>query len=177
MSAKTKIKKTKKNIIDVELTAKQKKFLKLTGGVGFKLNNKWPYVPVSYRAKDNNGEYMIDKKFWPVFTIRGIDGVESSELEDECSTERHVDPEGNSTYKIQSGKSRMLSIRSGIVTWENFLDETFENFVPPPKKDPVEEDMITEDSLRQVSFDLQIDLYNAITRRSTLTDEELLGLG
>jgi len=170
---------------DIELTNEILERLKQIGALGFQIEGQFKYVPMAYRAKDKDGKFLLSQKYWAVFILRGIDGVDSAYLEDEQRSEMHygsieVGKDGKEktmkdvSAKINSGKARIATLQRGIITWHNFRNTKGE-LIPAPKEDAVTGG-ITEDSLRPIPPNLQVELVNAITEQTLLTAEELLGL-
>jgi len=159
---------------DIELTQEMKDRLKKIGCLGFELEEEWKYVPRSYREKDKKGKFKIPQKLWPVFTLRGLDGIETTEMEDLLNGGiEYVD--GKTIARQNLGLAKTETCKRGIVTWSNFRNSKFE-IIKPPEKNPAGIGII-EDSLRYISPSLMVELTNAITEHMHLTDEELLGLG
>ena len=158
---------------DIVLTDEMKKRLKDAGALGFKLENSFNHVPGAYKNKDDEGDYVIPGQLWPGFTLRELDGVERAKIED--LMRGNVSFEGNRSYiKTDNGKARLKTLQKGIITWVNFYDEDGKLIDKPEKS--IIKDEITEESLRAIPTALQIELTNEIMDRSTLTDEDALGL-
>lgn len=162
---------------DIQLSEEMKERLKKAGVVAYQLKNTWKYVPRAYReTKDKDGKTMeaIPKEHWPVFTLRCLDGVSASLLEDKLNTKIELVKDGNTSMTLNSGRVRLETCSKGIVGVKNFLDTN-------GKEVKVEKDKvhggITEDSLKHFSPTLQVELTNVITEQTTLTEDELLGLG
>jgi hypothetical protein len=154
--------------MDVQLTPELKEKLKKAGVLGFQLKSTFPYVPKIYRREG------LPKELWPIFFLRGLDGVETAGLEDEMHGSVTVDSSNGTSVKINSAKVRVKTVKLGVISWKNFRDSDG-NLIPSPAKDSLNNG-ITEDGLRYLPPSLQVELCNAITEHSTLTDEELLGL-
>ena len=161
---------------NVQLTEEQMLKLKSSGALGFKLDATFPYVPEVYRDSENK----IEKSLWPVFTLKGIDGVRSSELEDSISSDvsyKKFNKDGSSngaSFKLHSGKARIETLRLGLITWKNFRNDKGE-LIAKPKEDKAHGG-IERSSLRVIHPKLQAELVNAITEQKQLTEEERLGL-
>ena len=157
---------------DVVLTDAMKK--RLRGSLGFKVDAKFQYVPKAYRDQEN-GEFVIPKEFWPVFTLRGVDGVNATLAEDNLHGTVTMHPNDNtSSITVRSGKHKVDTCRRGVITWKNFRDIDGKLLSCPEKDDST--GGVTEESLKVLSPALLAELTNAITERSILTSEELLGL-
>jgi len=163
---------------DIVLTDEIKEKLKQAGALGFDLENTWPYVPEVYLKKDKKKQYIIPKKFWPVFTLRCLDGVDSSLMQDKLYGAITVDntsaKSNKSTIPLNTGAVRVDTCRLGILDWKNYRDVKGK-LIPEPTKDDVDGG-IAEDSVRLISPKLQIELANAITEYVTMSNEEALGL-
>lgn len=172
-------------IKNVVLSDEIRERLNQIGALGFHIESSFKYVPMAYRAKDKNGNFLLPKKYWAIFVLRGIDGVDSAYLEDEQRSEMHygsieVGKDGKEktmrdvSAKINSGKARLATLQKGIIKWHNFYDANGK-LIPSPKEDKVNGG-ISEDSLRPIPPNLQVELANAITEQTLLTADELLGL-
>lgn len=139
---------------------------KLQGFLAFQTDAIYKYIPAPYRKK-KEGEYVIPKEFWPIFSIRFMDGVEISELEDKVgyTVIRSSDPDYRE-FHGRSGTYRLDVLRNGVKGWINLRDE---------KGNLVE--YSGDDSLSKLPVDLQQDLQVAIMERIVLTEEELRSLG
>ena len=164
---------------NIVLTQELKEKLKQAGSFAFDLENKWPYVPKAYREKAK-GKYLIPKELWPVFTLRCLDGVASSLMEDKLYgtiTIGEVDADKKTTkgttMPLNSGFVRVETCRLGIITWKNYRDINGKT-IPAPATDS--DGNITEDSIRLINPRLQVELVNAITDQKILSEDELLGL-
>lgn len=158
---------------DIVLTDEMKKRLKEAGAIGFTLENNFPYTPGAYKTKDND-DYVIPKALWPVFTLRGLDGVERAKIEDLGKGKVSFNKDGESTIKTDMGKLRLMTLKKGIVTWNNFVDEKGVK-IPKPEKDPIDNG-IKEDFLRYIPSSLQIELSGVIMNNGSINEEEKLGL-
>jgi len=157
---------------DVTLDDKALKVLRNSGVLGFSLEGEFPYAPKKCRIKKKK-EYIIPKKFWPVFTLQPLNGVQLAHIED--LTRGNIAFEDEKAFiKTDSGKARLKILQMGIVTWKNYRDDKGA-LIDPPTKDSLHGG-ITEDSLEKIPTSLQVELSNAITENDKLTKEELLGL-
>lgn len=147
----------------------QKRMAKFTG---ITPEEKFRYVPETCREKDENGEYYIPKELWPVFTLRGVDGVEATLREDEVETRFDADQSNGANIKMNSGKIKLKTCKKGIVTWKNLRDRNGK-FIQPPTQHNGE---ISDYDIRKLSPGLITELAEAINERTILTDEELQGL-
>jgi len=148
-----------KNIV---LTPEMEK--KLKSSLGFKLVDNYKYVPKAYREKNEKGEFVFPKEIWPVFILKGIDGRQALEFEDELLGEIDINSSNFNTFKIKQGRITFLTCKCGIISWSNFFDETGEEIVYSP------------DKISSLRPELLHELCNAIGERSILTEEELMGL-
>ena len=159
---------------DIILTKEIKEHLKKAGALGFDLENQWPYVPEVYRKIDKKKEYIIPKKLWPVFTLRCLDGVDSSLMQDKLYGTITIGDEKGTTMPLNTGAVRVKTCKLGIINWKNYRDIKGE-LIAAPVKDDIEGGIV-EDSVRLISPKLQMELANAITEYTTMSDEEALGL-
>jgi len=159
---------------DIQLSDEIKARLKQAGAVAYQLKNTWKYVPRAYREMDKDGEdYLIPKGLWPVFTLRCIDGVSASKMEDKISTRVEYNDNGTRSIILNSGRARLGTCALGIVGVKNFKDESGKEV--KLKRDEVTGG-VTEDSLKHIHPKLQTELTNVITEQENLTDDELSGL-
>lgn len=149
---------------DVVLTDEMKK--KLASFMPIQLQGEFPYVPRVYR--ENN----LPKSIWPVFYLRGIDGVQATLLEDEMLGEASYEGMKVKTT-MNAGRVKVKTCRLGLCGWKNFTDVNG-NKIAAPEKDYL--GAITEDSLKAIPPALMTELCNAITEQSRLTEEELRSL-
>jgi len=161
-------------IKDVVLTEEMKVKLKNAGALGIQIDSNFFYVPEIYREKNKDNEFIIPKECWPVFTLRGLNGIESTKLEDEMTGGIVYTEDSKPSINIQSGHIKIEICRRGIIAWKNFYDIKG-NEIPKPEKD-VSTGGVTTMSLKYISPKLLTELSNAITEQSYLTEEELLGL-
>lgn len=153
-----------------ELSNEMRKKLADIGGLGFTENPEFKYVLKAYREKNDAGEYEIPKEYWPVFTLQGMGGIESTKLENDMGY-TEFDKDGKSRYISKSGGQKMKILKDCLKGWVNYRDSTGEFIeyrenngkVNPACLDRMAPSHITE-------------LVNAITERTSLTHEELEGL-
>jgi hypothetical protein len=139
-----------------EIKAKLKKFM------GFTKDPVFTYVPKIFRK-----EAPANKEVWPLFQLKGKDGIESAQSEDEAS---YVDPKTQNIH-FTLGSQRIQLLSKHIVGWKNFKDE--EGNEIPFQKDG---DKASMESLKYLRPDLQVELQNAINEQLKLSVEELQGL-
>jgi hypothetical protein len=158
-------------IKNIELTSEQIKLLKKN--YGFKIVDNFRYVPIAFRSKNESGEYILPKTLWPVFTLRGIDGIMSMDVQDEMANNIDYDTETNTIkgFKFKFGSATIANCKRGIIGIENFYDEEG-NVIEFESKNGT----ISDSCIKKIKPDLMTELSNAIIERSVLTEEELLGL-
>jgi len=158
-------------IKNIELTPEQIKLLKKN--YGFKIVDSFRYVPLAFRSKDSDGKYILPKSLWPVFLLKGIDGLTSMDVQDEMANNVDYDTETNQIkgFKFKIGTATIANCRRGIIGIENFYDEEG-NEINFESKNGV----ITDECLRKLKPDLMSELSSAIVDRSILSEDELLGL-
>jgi hypothetical protein len=148
---------------DVELTEEMRK--KIEQYMAIEPAAEFRYVPKVYRDKKNN----IPKELWPVFILRGLDGIEATLNEDR--TELSV---VNGSYKLNTGESKLYACRHGIVSWKN-LRNSKGALIPDPVKNVVD-GCVSDASLKQLSPSLIAEIANAVNEQSRLSPEEESGL-
>ena len=128
------------------------------------------YVPVAWRGQD------IPNDVRPVFTLRGINGVESCQDEDQLhgAVERD-DANGKSIVHIQSGEYKLRVCERGIRGWRNL--HRVDNDGRLTALPDVSIGGMTRARIRELSPALIAELCRAIERHSVLTEEELRGFG
>lgn len=160
---------------EVTLTEEERKALR--GSLAIRPDETFQYVPQAYRCytiKDGVYVYTVRKELWPVFTLKGVDGVQATLDEDNLHGEVHMDGGGKSSITVRRGQHSLRTCARGIITWRNLRDASG-RLVSPPEPDTLTKG-IKEDALRILPPALIAELTNAITERSTLTEEELRGL-
>ena len=137
-----------------ELKAKLEEYAAITP------DNTWPYVPKIYR--DN----IPNKKQWPVFILKVLDGQQIAEIEDASGfiVYDKINP-SKSEWHGMSGTKRIETLKKGISTWKNYKD-----------KDGRLVEYKDESSIKLLSEKLKVELINAITERLTLSEDELRSL-
>lgn len=162
---------------DVILTDEVKKKLAGAGMLGFQIDAKFSYVPKVFREKNTNGEYLIPKTIWPVFTLRGLNGLEATLAEDDLGGRVVWNEDNSRTIDIKRARIKVNTCKKGIVTWRNFRDMNGKLIPVPAPEDPNNVGAgIKEECLRYISPTLMSELTDAITEQSQLTQEELQGL-
>jgi hypothetical protein len=112
------------------------------------------YTPLVFRD--------MEEDLRPVFTLKPVSGEKVWRYSDEMSGEVST-ANGVMNVKVQRGKFLVNVIKEGLVKWENYYDVdgkevTFKNGIDCLPKDLIEE------------------LAQAILKRASLTEEEVLGL-
>jgi len=166
-------------VVDVEMNEEIRKKLEEAGVLGYQIDAKFPYVPNAFKVKDGD-DYIIPKELWTVFFLKSIDGFESAELEDlQRGNYSYDSVEGQKvsgmSMKVNSAKARVETLRRGLLGWKNFRDLKG-RLVPAWVKDSIYKGA-SENSIRFIHPDLQVELCNAMEAQTIMTEEELLGLG
>lgn len=172
-------------IKEMQLTDEMKEALK--GSLGFNVNDNFNYVTEDFRKKNKDGEYLIPKSFWPVWSLRSKDGIESADVEDSAGFMTYDDKTKESKMHIQSGKNRIENLKAGIVSVKNFLfedgsrmdfDRTKRTATTrtPDGKEKTKAGIGVEHIIRFMRPDSQLEISNAINERKVLTVEEQQGL-
>lgn len=146
----------------------------LAGSLGFRVEETFAYTPRAYRVKRADETYIVPKAAWPVFTLRGVDGVSATLAEDKLHGTVKMGEDGSRSITISSGRHKVDTCCRGIVTWRNFRDDKG-RLISPPEPDTINGGVM-ESALRVLSPALISELANAIIERSVLTAEEMLGL-
>ncbi len=143
------------------------------GALGFTENKEFIYVPKSVREKDDNGNYKIDKKYWPVFMLKGKDGVEAAKMEGSLGHMQMVKENGEEVQNwiSKSGQVRIKTLQTGIIGWKNYYDAEGK---PVPFRH--NSGTVREDCIARIPSPWAIEFTNAIVDRTILSPEELEGL-
>jgi len=182
---------------EVRLTDDVRK--RLRDSVAFTIDAMFKYVPRAYRGYviDDDGnekkEYdPLPKSLWPVFVLKARDGIASAESEDELKGCIEFD-QTKKTVKADSPKTgaiRTKTVTDGLYEIKNLpVDDGSGRPIEEMAKlcydrktskitigDTVRENVTEIEVLRYMNPALQTEIANAITRRSTLTEDELRGL-
>jgi hypothetical protein len=146
--------------INLELTKELKE--KLSAYMAITPDNTFKYVPVIYRDKKNN----ISKKLWPIFILKILDSQEIAEIEDNSGFVVYDKKNPDKTeWHGLSGTKRLEILKKGISNWNNFKDVKGNNII-----------YSNESDIRILPIALQIELVNAITEQTQLTEDELRSL-
>ena len=148
-----------------------RKKLAETGMLGFTENPDFTYVPKAFRKKNEDGTFAIEKKLWPLFLLRGKDGVESAKLEDGMGYMEFDTDTSVQRWIGKSGSRRIEILKAGIKGWKNWYD--VEGVEIPYRSN---NGSIHNESLKRLPVALAIELANAITDRTALSVEESEGL-
>jgi hypothetical protein len=150
--------------VDLKLTAEQKK--KLQDFVAIDTTEVFKYVPLVYRQKKPDGEYLFPKEMWPVFTLKGKDAFDLAKTEDSIGVmdvdQKTMMPK---QMRMTSGTVRIETLKKGVKGWKNFKNE----------KGQIVHYKGSE-SIAVLKSKLQTELQNAINEHTVLTEEELRGL-
>ena len=147
---------------------------RMAGCLAFKVDATFLYVPQACREKKESGEYIIPKQLWPVFVLRGLNGLDGTLKEDSMLDNISYDTAGNSTVRMRPGHVKVETCCKGITGWRNLRDVDGA-VVPFPGVDPVTK-IMPEAGLACLPPALITELTNAIQSQSRLTEEEALGL-
>ena len=157
-----------KRVLDKETLAK----LAATNTLGFTEDPEFPYVPKAFRKKDKEtGKYIIEKKYWPVFKLRGKDSIESAKLEDGMGHMEYDDKKKTRRWVGKSGSAKIQILTDGVKGWSNWFDSEGKEIIFLHNNGKIK-----KDSLKRLNVPLSIELADAITDRHILTPEELEGL-
>jgi len=132
-----------------EVRKKLSSFLAITPDATFK------YTPQAFK--------ILPPKFWPIFTLRYMDGIELAEFEGQSGFIVHS--EKGREFHGTPGKYRIALLKKGIEAWKNYFDKSGKEIV-----------FQGEESIKVLPPDLQNDLMNAITEQTELSEEELRSL-
>lgn len=135
---------------------------KLNKFKGFSDTSTFQYVPKIYRENVD----VIPKKDWPIFKLKGRDGLDLADSEDNMGHELK-----NGKVYTTTGEVRIKTLQSNILDWKNFKDQDNKNI--PFVKDA---EGLTKQCIAKLPSPLQVELLLAINDHSILTQEELEGL-
>ena len=162
--------------VNVQLTPELRE--RLRGFLGYDAVSTFPFVPPVFRERDAQGNWLFPKTLWPVFTLKAKDGLEVSQLEDRAGyTEYSLNDIMTRRYVSTSGSFRIDTIRRGVKGWRNLLQDDLKTPVPFQPDYIGPDGLLTEEGVRVIPVRMQVVLQEAINERSTLTQEELQGLG
>lgn len=165
---------------DVVLTPEMKD--KLKGFVAFTVDADFPYVPKVYR------ENKMPKEVWPLYRLKSKDGIGVAEAEDNAGyVELGRKGEPESKLRMQSGKARLDTLYTGILSCKNQMLEGDRSVsydaaaklmttTDADSKEHVKNGASIKDFVKLLPVALQMELQDAINERSTLSEEELSGL-
>jgi hypothetical protein len=163
---------TKIIVLSDELKAKLRKCTAIS------IKSNFKYIPEIYRKE------AVPKEYIPVFTLKGLDGLDKLALEDILTESISIDKEalngsnealneGDVKFKIKAGLIKKETVKKGLLGWRNLLNDKFE-LIPNVKF--TKSNPCTDEYISYLSPELIAELYMAITNESTLTEEELMGL-
>lgn len=162
--------------VNVQLTPELRE--RLRGFLGYDAASTFPFVPPVFRERDAQGLWLFPQSLWPVFTLKAKDGLEVSQLEDRAGyTEYNLSDIMVRRYVSTSGSFRIDTLRRGVRGWRNLFLEDLRTPVPFLPEYLGVDGLLTEEAVRVIPVRLQVVLQEAINERSTLTAEELQGLG
>ena len=158
--------------------------------VGFSVEDAFPYVPEAYRVKDDAGEYKVDKRYWPIFTLKSKDGVQLAKIEDKAGYVTTGEKDNQNKFFASSGTTRLTTLEDGIVEVKNFPvnvdgEICIVNFnkkskdLTIAKRDGTKKmlnNRLPKDVIKFFKVKLQQELQNVINERKVLTAEEKRGL-
>jgi len=157
-----------KRVLDNEM---RKKLAKI-GGLGFTENPEFIFTFPEFKKKDKEtGEYIIEQKYWPVFTLEGMGGIESTKITSDMGYTEIDKESGNQRYISKSGQQKVKILTKGIKKWSNYFDSEGNEIVFRHNNGKVK-----SSCLELIPPVHTIHLTNAITERDTLSKEELEGL-
>lgn len=165
---------------NVEMTSEVRERLK--DFIGFQIDATFRYVPKVWR------ESGLPKETWPVFTLKSKNGVEIAEAEDNAGFVSLGKAENDeSKLHMLTGSQRLETLSKGIVSFVNFPMEdgstinydSKTNILTTVSVDGSEKSKTTNilNVIKHLRPKMQKELQEAINERSTLTEEELMGLG
>lgn len=158
-------------IEDKVLDNKIRKMLSEIGVLGFTENVEFKYVPKAFREKNEDSTYKLEKKYWAVFNLKGKDGIEALKMEDGLGHMEYDDKKNKRTYISKTGSHRITLLTDCIIGWKNWFDADGREI--PFRSNGTK---ISSHSLKRIPVLWAIELANAITERTTLSEEELQGL-
>jgi len=142
------------------LTPELEKKLKLFKG--FAEESTFLYVPSIYTENSD----VIPKKEWPIFKLKGNDGIALSESEDNLGSELR-----DGKVYTSTGEVRIKILQSNVLGWKNFID--VDDIEIPFIKNG---NGLSKESIARMPQTIQVELLQAINNHSKLSKEELEGL-
>lgn len=152
------------------LTKEMKDRLKKSGMIGFSIRSDFLYVPLAFREKDNDGQYIIPKELWTVYKLKGIMGVDDLKIYEDVLSKVEL---SNEQALIKNSSIALSICKYGILCWKNQYSDN--DSIVDFEIDELTK-TISDKSLNVLSKELIRELANAIYEHSTLTEDELLGL-
>jgi hypothetical protein len=152
-------------VVDIVMDEKTKERMKNV--LAFRVDAEFNFVPAVCREKDKKGEYFIPKNLWPVFTLKSLNGIDLSEVEDHISyrvIEKHGDDVRMRLYNT-TGSARIEILKRGVISHSNYRD--MDGKVIP---------FTGEETIAKYPVSLQNELQDAIEKHSVLTEDETRGL-
>lgn len=135
---------------------------KLRGFLGFSSEDFFLYTPKKYREL-----FPTEKEKWPVFKLRGLNGVQVAKAQDEAGT---YSP-SKDTMSFNTGGQRIKVLESNILGWKNLYGMDGKEIVF--KSNGAKVHILC---IEKLPAPLQIELHECINERSYLSYEELEGL-
>ena len=143
------------------------------GAFGFTKNKEFSYVPKSVREKDDNNNYRIPKKYWPIFAFKGKDGIEAANMEKDLGYMQTAKENGKDVQNwiSKSGTARIKVLMDCVKGWKNYYDAEG-NEIPFRHNNG----MANKESIARIPSAWGIEFVNVIIDRTLLSSEELEGL-
>jgi len=132
---------------DIEMTKELKE--KLKGFMAIDISAEFKYVPIAYRE--------IDEKYRAVFTLKSIDGITMTRIQDGI-----FDDAGKVNLQKLT-EAKITVCKAGVLSWENFRDYMGRVVAFDPEMKSLPPMLITE-------------LFTAINDSATIQPEEEQGL-
>lgn len=129
---------------------------------GFTDDSTFLYVPKLYREN----EKAVPRDQWPIFKLKGRDGLDFAKAEDSMG----FDTRGQKMFS-NSGSLRIKILRTHILGWKNWKDRNENEIRFMGGTDGVANKLIAK-----MPNSLQVELLEAVSFHSRLTEEELAGL-
>ncbi len=135
---------------------------KLKGFLGYTSEAYFLYTPKIYRQL-----FPEDKSKWPVFKLKGLNGIQVAKAQDQAG----MYSVGSDQMQFTAGALRIKTLETNILGWKNLYDGEDKEIIFKANGEKVH--ILC---LEKLPAPLQIELHEVINERSVLTHEELEGL-
>lgn len=119
---------------------------------------KYTYVPLIFREKDKQGNFLLPKDQWAQFTIESLNALHMAEIQD-----------GFMGSAAKPGSQTIELLRKHIKGWKNWV-------IPFDESKHMKDGLLTDEAIRMIKGSLMEELLMAILGGNELTEDELRGL-